>query len=166
MPRSKIETLSTGTFFGKVGDTFTEKVPDKFFCAEIQIDRKHVEERQRRSVPIPQFTSFNEDLYRRSIIDGDLSVEELATLGLSKNLKEDAKYELAREILHSGNIYGYDNDFNYLDNTLAGIKEADVNDYLEEYANNYIEKLIPRVLNENYNSIKEDIATILAEHGY
>lgn len=166
MPRSKIETLSTGTFFGKVGDTFTEKVPDKFFCAEIQIDRKHVEERQRRSVPIPQFTSFNEDLYRRSIIDGDLSVEELATLGLNKNLKEDAKYELAREILHSGNIYGYDNDLNYLDNTLAGIKEADINDYLEEYANNYIERLIPRVLNENYNSIKEDIATILAEHGY
>ena len=38
LPASRIESLSQGTFFGKVADNINQKIRKKFFLAEIQMD--------------------------------------------------------------------------------------------------------------------------------
>ena len=45
MPVSKIETLSQGTFFGKVADDFDAKIDRKLFCGEIVVDLEKEKER-------------------------------------------------------------------------------------------------------------------------
>lgn len=61
LPASKIETLSQGTFFGKVQDNNDTKIKRKFFCGEIQIDMKRMKEKQADWQTLPVFSDFGTD---------------------------------------------------------------------------------------------------------
>ena len=58
MPASHIETLSQGTFFGKVADNNDCKIARKFFCREIQIDNSAQQAKRSRWEEIPVLTDF------------------------------------------------------------------------------------------------------------
>ncbi len=70
LPASRIETLSQGTFFGKVADDFSAKIERKLFCGEIVVDKEKEKERKGKDRPLPRMTDFGEDAIRRSILEG------------------------------------------------------------------------------------------------
>lgn len=70
LPVSTIETLSQGMFFGKVADNNDNKIDNKFFCGEIQIDRRRLRNKRKSWKPLPKMTDFGEraiceDVYGR-----------------------------------------------------------------------------------------------------
>jgi len=67
LPRSTIETLSQGFFFGKVADDFDHQIEDKFFYGKILIDRKAQKEHRKNWVDIPRITSFGEEEIQEQI---------------------------------------------------------------------------------------------------
>ena len=60
LPISTIETLSRGTFFGKVADGNGETIDEKFFYGEIQRDERKLSKKRKQWTPIPQMTEFGD----------------------------------------------------------------------------------------------------------
>jgi len=67
MPASRIETLSQGEFVGKVADNNFQKIRDKFFAGEIQIDGEDYAQRSAKWVDIPQMTYFEDEDYHTAV---------------------------------------------------------------------------------------------------
>lgn len=72
IPASEINTLSQGTFVGKVADNFGEEIKQKFFYSRIHVNLSEVEELERGELPI--ITEFK-DPEGNTLTDHDL--EEL-----------------------------------------------------------------------------------------
>ena len=68
LPARKIETLSTGTFFGRVADTHSQKIERKIFCGEIVRDNEAVAKEKKKWVDIPVMTDFGEEYIRNSVL--------------------------------------------------------------------------------------------------
>ena len=67
LPVSTIETLSQGTFFGKVADNNNDKIDDKFFCGEIRIDKWRMQRKRKTWQPLPVMTDFGEERVRKAV---------------------------------------------------------------------------------------------------
>ena len=150
MPVSKIETLSQGTFFGKIADSFSTKIDKKFFCGEIIVDRKAERFRKSRSRDLPRMTSFGESAIRRRILEGDMRREALE------------RYAVGR--LNGIGVHDAITQSD-IDRVLAGLSEKDRREYLESFAEEYIRQHIQKTINDNYHRIQADIQNIMDAHG-
>lgn len=73
LPQSKIETLTQGTFVGKVADNFDTPIDRKLFCGSIVIDQKERDRDKANWKKLSKhknFTDFQEDLIKSNIIEG------------------------------------------------------------------------------------------------
>lgn len=150
MPVSKIETLSQGTFFGKVADDYTAQIDRKFFCGEIIIDKEKVSARKSKYKPLPKMTSFGEERIRERILNGDMRSSALRQYAVRK----------LNEIGIRDTILQRD-----IDEILASLTEREESDYLNAYAEEYIGLHIQKVVRMNYERIQNDIQQIMEIHG-
>lgn len=98
--RSTLETLSQGYFVGVVADTFDQKIEEKRFYGEIQIDMKLNEEKSKNAKKIPQLTFFDEELIRTTYLEGDQKILDPERRKLSAEAKQDeiiTKYFVEKE---------------------------------------------------------------------
>lgn len=163
MPRSKIETLSTGTFFGKVCDTFEDKNDLKFFCGEIGVDRDAVKERKARSVDIPQLTSFNEEIIRQAVVKGDVPPPDLIEKQIAPDIHTQGLESLGRVVEKKANRNTTDPAI--LLEAAERVPEDKRRDFLEGYADMYIEEYVQDRLRENHMRIQDEVDDILRKHG-
>lgn len=150
MPVSKIETLSQGTFFGKVADDFDAKIDRKLFCGEIVVDLEKEKERKKSSRPLPQMTSFGEERIWQSIREGELG--------------KAAMRSLATDILNRKGIHDSITDSD-ISKVLEGISEREIREYLKTFGETYIDLTVKRAVEDNYQKIRRDIQSIFEAHG-
>ena len=131
MPVSKIETLSQGTFFGKVADDFDAKIDRKLFCGEIVVDLEKEKERKKSSRPLPQMTSFGEERIWQSIREGELG--------------KAAMRSLATDILNRKGIHDSITDSD-ISKVLEGISETEIREYLKTFGETYIDLTVKRAV--------------------
>lgn len=148
LPVSTIETLSQGVFFGKVADNNDEKISNKFFCGEIQIDRRKMEEKRRQWHPLPRMTDF-----------GEASIREKVMSDKPSALKEYFKDEIRKD----GSI-GYVGD--QLDEEAQNRAEALSDDAVDALLAKIIEEKIAeeleRRVQENFTRIQQDVKRIIS----
>ena len=84
LPASRIESLSQGTFFGKVADNINQKIRKKFFLAEIQIDMEEYARKQASWIKMPRLTDLGTDdpseIYRIKKANYDRIKREVAEI--------------------------------------------------------------------------------------
>lgn len=148
MPVNKIETLSQGTFFGKVADDFDAKIEHKLFCGEVVVESESMKGGSGRE--LPRMTDFGEDRLRQSFTEGDL--------------RDGALRQMAEASLRGRGINDTITDGD-IARELERIPERDKKVFLEQYADTYAQRHIDNLVEENYRRIKDDIAAILEAHG-
>ena len=148
LPVSTIETLSQGVFFGKVADNNDEKIINKFFCGEIQIDKRKMDEKRSSWRPLPMMTDFGEADIRKAVLTDRMS-----------SMKE----YFMKEIRKDGSI-GYADD--QLDEEAAkragALAEIAVDELLERIVEEKITEEIERRVQSNFNRIQQDVRRIIA----
>ena len=147
MPARKIETLSTGTFFGRVADTHSDKIERKLFCGEIQRDNKAVAEEKEKWVDIPAMTDFGADYIRREIYAAP-----------EDYIKDQIRYEF--EI--SGVLYHPEEIDDEVNAKYAKLDDAERNRLLDEIIQFKLDKLMDHVIEFNYQRIKDEAADLVA----
>lgn len=150
MPVNKIETLSQGTFFGKVADDFTAKIELKLFCGEIVVDMEAMKARKEASRPLPRMTSFGEEELTRAIMEGDMRAAALRELAVGR--------------LNSRGINDAIDESD-IKQELEVVSDEDKTTFLSQYAETYVRMHIDSVIEDNYHRIKDDISMILQSHG-
>ena len=150
MPASKIETLSQGTFFGKVADDFDCKIEKKFFCGEIIIDNEAVKARKANRKGLPKMTDFGERKIRERILNGDM--------------KDAALRNYAVRQMHRKGIMDSITESD-IQKIISKMTEDDIENYLSTYAEKYTEEHIHNIVLENYHRIQQDIQNIMDAHG-
>ena len=147
MPARKIETLSTGTFFGRVADTHSDKIERKLFCGEIQRDNKAVAEEKERWVDIPAMTDFGADYIRREIYAAP-----------EDYIKDQIRYEFKI----SGVLYHPEEIDDEVNAKYAKLDDAERNRLLDEIIQFKLDKLMDHVIEFNYHRIKDEAADLVA----
>ena len=147
MPARKIETLSTGTFFGRVADTHSDKIERKLFCGEIQRDNKAVAEEKERWVDIPAMTDFGADYIRREIYAAP-----------EDYIKDQIRYEFKI----SGVLYHPEEIDDEVNAKYAKLDDAERNRLLDEIIQFKLDKLMDHVIEFNYQRIKDEAADLVA----
>ena len=147
MPARKIETLSTGTFFGRVADTHSDKIERKLFCGEIQRDNKAVAEEKERWVDIPAMTDFGADYIRREIYAAP-----------EDYIKDQIRYEFKI----SGVLYHPEEIDDEVNAKYAKLDDAERNRLLDEIIQFKLDKLMDHVIEFNYKRIKDEAADLVA----
>ncbi len=150
LPASRIETLSQGSFFGKVADDFTAKIERKLFCGEIVVDKAGEKERKKNSRPLPRMTDFGEDSIRKSILEGDRRKAALDSLAAGR-----LRARGMRDTITDSDI----------EEELSKVGGKEKREYLEAYAEEYIQEHIRKVIEDNYRRIQDEIQGILEAHG-
>ena len=146
LPARKIETLSTGTFFGRVADTHTDKIERKLFCAEIQRDNEGVAAEKKKWVDIPVMTDFGADYIRRKIIaDPELYI------------KDQIKYELQT----SGVLYHPDEIDDEVERKYKSLDRAEFMRLQEEIIDFKLKLLMEEIVEANYQRIKQEAADLV-----
>ena len=146
LPARKIETLSTGTFFGRVADTHSDKIERKLFCAEIQRDNEAVAAEKKRWVDIPVMTDFGADYIRRKIIaDPELYI------------KDQIKYELQT----SGVLYHPDEIDDEVERRYKSLDRAEFMRLQEEIIDFKLNLLMEEIVEANYQRIKQEAADLV-----
>lgn len=163
LPQSRIETLSQGTFFGKVADEVTQPIDQKLFCAKVLIDKKAREKHRSRYVDIPDFGAQkyfdDEGVERRCREKGDVLIRSYVA---DRTLEEDRQ-------LHQGQP-------GYIQPTGAALYlnaskkvQAMTPDEKETIMQEIIAKMkdmeMHKKMQENYDKITEDITSIFAYYG-
>ena len=147
MPARKIETLSTGTFFGRVADTHSDKIERKLFCGEIQRDNKAVAEEKERWVDIPAMMDFGADYIRREIYAAP-----------EDYIKDQIRYEFKI----SGVLYHPEEIDDEVNAKYAKLDDAERNRLLDEIIQFKLDKLMDHVIEFNYQRIKDEAADLVA----
>ena len=147
MPARKIETLSTGTFFGRVADTHSDKIERKLFCGEIQRDNKAVAEEKEKWVDIPAMTDFGADYIRREIYAAP-----------EDYIKDQIRYEFKI----SGVLYHPEEIDDEVNAKYAKLDDAERNRLLDEIIQFKLDKLMDHVIEFNYQRIKDEAADLVA----
>lgn len=150
MPVNKIETLSQGTFFGKVADDFDAKIEHKLFCGEIVVDTEAMKARKAASRPLPCMTSFGEAALTRSIMEGDMKETALRHFAVTR-IKDKGVNDSITE--------------SDIQKELKSVSDKDKTAFLSQYAQTYVQMHIDAVIEDNYHRIKDDISLILQSHG-
>ena len=146
MPARKIETLSTGTFFGRVADTHSDKIERKIFCAEIQRDNEAVAAEKKRWVDIPVMTDFGSDYIRRKIIADP-----------EPYIKDQIKYELQT----SGVLYHPDEIDDEVERKYKSLDRAEFMRLQEEIIDFKLNLLMEEIVEANYQRIKQEAADLV-----
>lgn len=150
MPVNKIETLSQGTFFGKVADDFDAKIEHKLFCGEIVVDTEAMKARKAASRPLPCMTSFGEAALTKSIMEGDMKETALRHFAITR-IKDKGVNDSITE--------------SDIQKELKSASGKDKTAFLSQYARTYVRMHIDAVIEDNYHRIKDDISMILQSHG-
>lgn len=150
MPVNKIETLSQGTFFGKVADDFDAKIEHKLFCGEIVVDTEALKSRKAASRPLPSMTSFGEAELTRSIMEGAMRDTALRHFAVSRIKGRGINDSITETDIRK---------------ELESIFDSDKKAFLSQYAQTYVQMHIDAVIEDNYRRIKDDITMILQSHG-
>ena len=146
MPARKIETLSTGTFFGRVADTHSDKIERKLFCAEIQRDNEAVAAEKKKWVDIPVMTDFGADYIRRKIIANP-----------EPYIKDQIKYELQT----SGVLYHPDEIDDEVERKYKSLDRAEFMRLQEEIIDFKLNLLMEEIVEANYQRIKQEAADLV-----
>ena len=146
MPARKIETLSTGTFFGRVADTHSDKIERKLFCAEIQRDNEAVASEKKKWVDIPVMTDFGADYIRRKIIADP-----------EPYIKDQIKYELQT----SGVLYHPDEIDDEVERKYKSLDRAEFMRLQEEIIDFKLKLLMEEIVEANYQRIKQEAADLV-----
>ena len=146
MPARKIETLSTGTFFGRVADTHSDKIERKLFCGEIQRDNEAVAEEKKKWVDIPALTDFGEAYIRRAITEAPEAY---------------IKNQIRCEFETSGVLYHPEEINEEIDEKYKKLDDAERNRLLEEIIQFKLNLLMEDVLEHNYQRIKDEAADLV-----
>ena len=146
MPARKIETLSTGTFFGRVADTHGDKIERKLFCAEIQRDNEAVAAEKKKWVDIPVMTDFGADYIRRKIIADP-----------EPYIKDQIKYELQT----SGVLYHPDEIDDEVERKYKSLDRAEFMRLQDEIIDFKLNLLMEEIVEANYQRIKQEAADLV-----
>lgn len=152
MPTSKIETLSQGVFFGKVADNNKkeERIKRKFFCGEIDIDVKGWLEKEKNFKKLPLITTFGDDEIRQMVHESPLKEEIIDQWAV-------------QALLQKGTV----GDAEYMEEAKAKLidtlDESQIENILNEHAEELIEQNVKDTVQENYDNIKRDIRELIRE---
>ena len=146
LPARKIETLSTGTFFGRVADTHSDKIERKLFCAEIQRDNEGVAAEKKKWVDIPVMTDFGADYIRRKIIADP-----------EPYIKDQINYELKT----SGVLYHPDEIDDEVERKYKSLDRAEFMRLQEEIIDFKLNLLMEEIVEANYQRIKQEAADLV-----
>ena len=148
LPVSTIETLSQGVFFGKVADNNDEKISNKFFCGEIQIDKARMAEKRKRWQPLPQLTSFGEDEIRRSVYsDTDAALKE----HFKECIRKDASV-----------VYADDELENAARERASALGRKERERLLKEITDKRTSDAMESMIQANFDRIQTDVRNIIA----
>lgn len=150
MPVNKIETLSQGTFFGKVADDFDAKIEHKLFCGEIVVDTEAMKARKAASRPLPCMTSFGEAALTKSIMEGDMQGTALRHFAITRIKDKGVNDSITESDIRK---------------ELKSASDMDKTAFLSQYAQTYVQMHIDAVIEDNYHNIKDDISMIFQSHG-
>ena len=147
MPIRKIETLSTGTFFGRVADTHGQQIERKLFCGAIQRDNKAVAAEKSTWVDIPVMTDFGADYIRKKIMANP-----------EPYVKDQIRYELKISgILYPDDLLDEEVESRYSDLDLQEFRRLQ-----EEIIDYKLRLLMEEVVEANYQRIKDEVADLVA----
>ena len=146
MPIRKIETLSTGTFFGRVADTHSQKVDLKLFCGEIQRDNDAVAAEKATWVDIPVMTDFGADYIRKTIMANP-----------EPYVKDQIRYELKT----SGILYPDDLLNEEVDARYDSLEDHEFDRLKEEIIEFKLKLLMEEIVEANYQRIKDEAADLV-----
>lgn len=148
LPISTIETLSQGTFFGKVADNNDDKIDDKFFCGEIQINKRLMKKKRKEWKPLPLMTDFHEDRVRKAVF--------------SEPEKYLAEY-FCDEIRKDGSIVYEEDQLQQEAIKRAGeLSDDDRKGILKDIARKKAEEAVDKKILDNFNRIQADVKNIIA----
>lgn len=148
LPVSTIETLSQGVFFGKVADNNDEKISNKFFCGEIQIDKARMAEKRKRWQPLPQLTSFGEDEIRRAVYsDADAALME----HFKECIRKDASV-----------VYADDELENAARERASAVGRKEREKLLKEIKDRRTSDAMEAMIQANFDRIQTDVRNIIA----
>ena len=145
LPMRKIETLSTGTFFGRVADTHSQKIERKLFCGEIQIDNEAVAAEKASWVDIPVMTDFGADYIRKTIMADP-----------EPYVKDQIRYELKT----SGILYPDDLLDEEVKNRYDNLEIQEFRRLQEEIIDYKLKLLMEEIVEANYQRIKDEVADL------
>ena len=146
MPIRKIETLSTGTFFGRVADTHSQKVDLKLFCGEIQRDNDAVAAEKATWVDIPVMTDFGADYIRKTI---------------KANPEPYVKDQIRYELKTSGILYPDDLLNEEVDARYDSLEDHEFERLKEEIIEFKLKLLMEEIVEANYQRIKDEAADLV-----
>ena len=146
MPIRKIETLSTGTFFGRVADTHSQKVDLKLFCGEIQRDNDAVAAEKAIWVDIPVMTDFGADYIRKAI---------------KANPEPYVKDQIRYELKTSGILYPDDLLNEEVDARYDSLEDHEFDRLKEEIIEFKLKLLMEEIVEANYQRIKDEAADLV-----
>ena len=146
MPIRKIETLSTGTFFGRVADTHSQKVDLKLFCGEIQRDNDAVAAEKAIWVDIPVMTDFGADYIRKTI---------------KANPEPYVKDQIRYELKTSGILYPDDLLNEEVDARYDSLEDHEFDRLKEEIIEFKLKLLMEEIVEANYQRIKDEAADLV-----
>lgn len=97
IPPSKISTLTQGMFVGAVCDNIDERIKQKIFHAEIDIDGKQVAAEESRYQPIPVLTDFEDNTPERFKMRTEIQRNYEQVKADVKQIVEDEKLRIAAD---------------------------------------------------------------------
>ena len=147
LPVSTIETLSQGVFFGKVADNNDEKIEDKFFCGEIQIDLDRMKGKRARWRKLPVLTDFGEERIRQEVLSHPEKV-------LSDHFRDVIRKT-------SDIVYAPDEMEARVAGMIEGVQLAEAQEILREAADRAVADHIDSVIQKNFERIQKDVRYII-----
>ena len=148
LPISTIETLSQGVFFGKVADNNDDKIEDKFFCGEIQIDSDAMKEKRKSWKPMPVLTDFGEDKVRSDVMANP-----------DRELLEWWKAEIRRD---GSVIYDDDELAQVARKKLDAMPQYERDATLKTIADRKAAEAVEKRIQDNFNQIQMDVRRLVA----
>jgi len=150
LPVSTIETLTQGVFFGKVADNNDERINDKFFCGEIQRDRKLMEEKRKQWEKLPEFTDFGKEDVRSKVFS---------------NPKQAIADYYADMIRKDGSILYDDAEIKNIASERAKkrMDEGNVEKLLEEIYFKAYDEVVEARIQKNFERIQSEVRSIIAK---
>ena len=97
IPPSKISALTQGMFVGAVCDNINERIKQKIFHAEIDIDNKQVAAEESKYKPIPILTDFEDDTPDRSKMKAEIQRNYEQVKADVKLIVENEKLRIAAD---------------------------------------------------------------------
>ena len=148
LPMTKIESLSQGTFCGKIADDkSSERITKKLFCGEIVRPWEEVKKERENWVDIPMFNDFGEADVRREMESQ------------RRNIIAEALRDKAREQFRSeGGIIEDPERIDEILSTLVESTDKETGDrFFEEAVRKRMDKVVNDTIQENFKRIKREI---------